>query len=184
MGSSRICPSEARRERRGTGAGPSHGEALRRRDVPALGVGAVLRGVRPRRPATRVRGPGVAQGRARRRRGGARRPTGVGGAHRLSSRSDPVPRRRDHGGAPRAVPLGAPGGGCVRPRSRRGRRDRSVGLVRGLGRQVRADRRRDEPGRRSVLQLHGSGADGRRGDRARPRTSRCWGSCRGSHRPS
>ena len=50
-------------------------------------------------------------------------------------------------------------------RARRGRSgDRPHRLVRGLGRQARAGARLLEPGRRAVLQLHGSRADRRRRD--------------------
>ena len=70
-------------------------QAVHRRRVPALRVGAHLRGGGAERRA------GVAQGRARRRRRGARRAGEVGGGDGLQPRAGAVPGRRDDGGARR-----------------------------------------------------------------------------------
>ena len=69
----------------------------------------------------------------------------------------------------------------VRP-GRRG--DRPLGLVRGLGRQVRAGRRQRQPGRRPVLQHLGARAHRRRRDRRAAGLRRCSASSRRSRRRS
>ena len=79
-------------------------QALRRRGVPPVGVGPVLRGdLRQRRHVPGQRRPGLPQGRPRRRR---RRPHGVPrlvGRHRLQPRPGAVPGGRGARGPPRPV---------------------------------------------------------------------------------
>ena len=60
---------------------------------------------------------------------------------------------------------------------------RSLGLVRGLGRQARAGARLVQPGRRAVLQLHRAGADRDRRDRRARGAARSPASSRASRRP-
>ena len=73
----------------------------------------------------------------------------LGGDDRVQPRPGALPRRRDDGGPARRVRRAD---AATRPRSTR--RDRSLGLVRGLGRQARAGARLLEPRRGAVLQLH------------------------------
>ena len=72
-------------------------QALHRRRVPALRVGAHVRGAGTERRAR------VAQGRARRGQGGARRAGEVGVGDRVQPRPGALPRRRDDGGAAAGV---------------------------------------------------------------------------------
>ena len=136
---------------------------------PRSESGPVLPGVDAEGRAARARGAGLAQGRARRRR------RGPGGVRASGRRRRPTTAARSCTASPRCSRAGAssspprwPRPRAVRPaqRPRPGRRrDRPLGALRRLGRQVRAGRRLDQPGRR-----------------ARTSTSRCpsppaWSAC-------
>ena len=102
---------------------------------------------------------------------------------RVPARSGALPRRRDDGRARRAARgRAAACSASDRPMPRRGGRgrDRSVGLVRGLGRQDRADRRHREPRRGPVLRLHRAGSRSASSVSSRPTNRRCSASCRSS----
>ena len=144
-------------------------QALHRRCVPSLRVGADVRG------GGAQRRPRVAQGRPRRGAGCSRGLPRLGGHDRVQPRPGALPARRDDGGARDRSRARVHG-----PRRGRGGH-RSHGLVRRLGRQARPDPRELEPRRRAILRLHGSRAHGGRGDpRAcgasapRARLARCY----------
>ncbi len=123
---------------------------------PRSESGPLVSGAGRRRGAARARRAGLAQGRPRRRR---RRPQGV---RRAGPAPPPTTAARCSTGSPRCSRAG---GTSSSPRWRRPSRsrpaadravdaaDRPLGLVRGLGRQVRAGRRRRptrSPGRTST----------------------------------
>ena len=145
-------------------------QALHRRGLPALGVGPVatrchgadgaLLAHAAQASRKDVRDAVVAARKAVRRAGS--------GATAYNRGPGALPRGRDARGPARAVRRRGRGSRGPRPPAapRAGRRgDRPLGLVRRLGRQVRAGRRRDQPGRRAVLQLLAARAD-RRGRRS------------------
>ena len=164
--------TETRDERRARARAP-HRQAVHRRSVPAIGVRTLLSGARARRAIARARGAGLAQGPSRRGGGRARGPAGVVGLHGLQPRAGPVSSGGADGGTARPVPRGAHRRGRGRSRPGRRRLHRPVGVVRGLGRQDRAD-----PGRstRSPAPTSTSRSRSRRGwsGSSRRRTSRCW----------
>ena len=96
----------AGRDRSAAHPGAQDVQALRRRPVPALRVGPLVRRPLAGRHAARERRSLVAQGCSRRRSHGAWRCSRLGGQDRDEPRPGPLPRRRADGGAPRAVHRG------------------------------------------------------------------------------
>ena len=146
----RRAGSRSRRRTSSTSAGRSHARS---------------RGAR-----TRCEGANVARASRKDVRDAVRAARGAfpkwAGDDGVQPRPGALPRRRDDGGAPRAVRR------ADRRRGRGRRGDRPLGLVRGLGRQARAGARLLEPRRRAVLQLHDPRADGRGRDRRARRARR------------
>ena len=139
-----------------------------RRRVPAQRVGTHVRGAGPERRAC------VAQGRARRGAGGARRAAEVGVGDGVQPRPGALPDRRDDGGAPAGVRRAL-------QRQGRGRAlDRPLGLVRRLRRQAGAGDRLVEPGRRARTSTSRSPSRPASSASSRPTTRRCSVSSRGS----
>ena len=133
--------ADRRREHERAAPRPAHRQAVHRREVPAERVGPLVRGARARRPAARVRRA------ARRARTCAtpssrRAPRSPGGPRMTAYNRGQILYRvaelMEGRRAQFAAELARRRRG--RPRARGRRRDRPVGLVRGLGRQGRTRR--------------------------------------------
>ena len=154
-------PSRRRREM-SSPRRPQDLQALHRRRLPAQRERPHLRGRHREGRLPRERRAGQPQGRAGCRARRPRGPVRLGERDGLQPRPGAVPHRRAARGPSRAVrrrDRSPPRGSRRPPRQAGRRRDRHLGLVRGLGRQVRAGRRIGQPGRRALLQPLGARAD-------------------------